>query len=479
MCGGCTSTSPAPSRTRFRITIADNASTDRTPQVAAAARRRSSPRSRRVRLEQKGRGRALRTVWSASDAPVLAYMDVDLSTDLNALLPLVAPLISGPLGPGDRLPARPQLAGGARRRSGSSSRAPTTSSCAARSPPASPTRSAGSRRSARDVAAAAAAAGRGHRLVLRHRDAGARRARGAADPRGAGRLGRRPRLAPCTSCRRRPTTSRACGGWGGRWRPARCRWTGSPGRSATIRATASCPACPAGWPASSSASVSSAGCRTLLYLLLYSALPARSRARRSPTRWRCWCRRVANTAANRRLTFGVRGRDRRRPPPGAGPGRLRHRPRADQRLARRPRRGRRRPLARHRTGGADRRQPRGDRAALPALPRLGLPRPRRAADDVGAPPPHADAPDARPRPRPQERSMTAAHRPVRRPHRAVPRRHRSRSHGRSSGSGARPPTPGGRPRRAAVARPRRGPALGAARAAGACCWSPRCSTSGA
>ena len=48
-----------------------------------------------VRLEQKGRGRALHHVWSASDAQVLAYMDVDLSTDLAALLPLVAPLLSG------------------------------------------------------------------------------------------------------------------------------------------------------------------------------------------------------------------------------------------------------------------------------------------------------------------------------------------------------------------------------------------------
>ena len=48
-----------------------------------------------VHLPQKGRGRALHAVWSTSDAPVLAYMDVDLSTDLDALLPLVAPLISG------------------------------------------------------------------------------------------------------------------------------------------------------------------------------------------------------------------------------------------------------------------------------------------------------------------------------------------------------------------------------------------------
>ncbi|MBO0517401.1 bifunctional glycosyltransferase family 2/GtrA family protein [Streptomyces beijiangensis] len=78
----------------FRITIADNASTDRTPEVSARLER-TLPGVRAFRLEEKGRGRALRTVWSASDAPVLAYMDVDLSTDLNALLPLVAPLISG------------------------------------------------------------------------------------------------------------------------------------------------------------------------------------------------------------------------------------------------------------------------------------------------------------------------------------------------------------------------------------------------
>ncbi|WP_243766866.1 glycosyltransferase [Streptomyces sp. GC420] len=79
---------------RFRITIADNASTDGTPLIAARLAATLDEVSS-VRLEQKGRGRALRTVWSASDAPVLAYMDVDLSTDLNALLPLVAPLISG------------------------------------------------------------------------------------------------------------------------------------------------------------------------------------------------------------------------------------------------------------------------------------------------------------------------------------------------------------------------------------------------
>ncbi|MER7763482.1 glycosyltransferase [Streptomyces sp. NPDC097619] len=78
----------------FRITVADNASTDSTPEVAAGLVA-DLPGVRVHRLELKGRGRALRTVWSASRSPVLAYMDVDLSTDLNALLPLVAPLISG------------------------------------------------------------------------------------------------------------------------------------------------------------------------------------------------------------------------------------------------------------------------------------------------------------------------------------------------------------------------------------------------
>jgi putative flippase GtrA len=78
----------------YRITIADNASTDDTPQVAARLAA-ELPEVAVLRLEEKGRGRALRNAWSASDADVLAYMDVDLSTDLGALLPLVAPLVSG------------------------------------------------------------------------------------------------------------------------------------------------------------------------------------------------------------------------------------------------------------------------------------------------------------------------------------------------------------------------------------------------
>ena len=47
-----------------------------------------------LRLDRKGRGLALREAWSRSDARVVSYMDVDLSTDLRGLLPLVAPLLS-------------------------------------------------------------------------------------------------------------------------------------------------------------------------------------------------------------------------------------------------------------------------------------------------------------------------------------------------------------------------------------------------
>jgi putative flippase GtrA len=79
---------------RARVTIVDNASTDDTADIAAALATQL-PGVSSMRLERKGRGHALRTAWSSSDAPVLAYMDVDLSTSLPALLPLVAPLLSG------------------------------------------------------------------------------------------------------------------------------------------------------------------------------------------------------------------------------------------------------------------------------------------------------------------------------------------------------------------------------------------------
>jgi glycosyltransferase involved in cell wall biosynthesis len=76
------------------VTIVDNASTDGTWAIAEQlARDLDGVHARH--LDRKGRGRALRAAWSTSASSVVAYMDVDLSTDLNALLPLVAPLVSG------------------------------------------------------------------------------------------------------------------------------------------------------------------------------------------------------------------------------------------------------------------------------------------------------------------------------------------------------------------------------------------------
>ncbi|MGW2625193.1 glycosyltransferase [Micromonospora taraxaci] len=100
----------------FRITIADNASVDDTPAIADGLAT-ELPGVDVLHLDAKGRGRALSAAWSASSAPVLAYMDVDLSTDLAALLPLVAPLISGhsDLAIGTRLARTSRVVRGAKR----------------------------------------------------------------------------------------------------------------------------------------------------------------------------------------------------------------------------------------------------------------------------------------------------------------------------------------------------------------------------
>ena len=78
----------------WRIIIADNASVDGTPEVGRALALQY-PRVRYERLERKGRGLALRTAWLASDADILSYMDVDLSTNLSAYLPLIERIASG------------------------------------------------------------------------------------------------------------------------------------------------------------------------------------------------------------------------------------------------------------------------------------------------------------------------------------------------------------------------------------------------
>jgi glycosyltransferase involved in cell wall biosynthesis len=100
----------------WRLTIADNASTDATAEIGRELARELA-RVSYVRIEEKGRGLALRAAWSASQADVLAYMDVDLSTDLVHLAELLAPLLadSADIAIGTRLAPGAQVTRGLKR----------------------------------------------------------------------------------------------------------------------------------------------------------------------------------------------------------------------------------------------------------------------------------------------------------------------------------------------------------------------------
>jgi glycosyltransferase involved in cell wall biosynthesis len=100
----------------FRITVADNASTDETLTIARALAR-ELPEVAVLHLADKGRGLALRSAWGASKADVLAYMDVDLSTDLSALAELVTPLLEhrGDIAIGSRLAPGAEVTRGIKR----------------------------------------------------------------------------------------------------------------------------------------------------------------------------------------------------------------------------------------------------------------------------------------------------------------------------------------------------------------------------
>lgn len=78
----------------WRITIADNASTDNTPVIAATLSKKR-PNVTLFRLEQKGRGRAVKQAWSKSHADYYVYMDLDLSTDLIHLPSILKALEKG------------------------------------------------------------------------------------------------------------------------------------------------------------------------------------------------------------------------------------------------------------------------------------------------------------------------------------------------------------------------------------------------
>ena len=78
----------------WRITIADNASSDKTLAIAKKIAHENSNISY-VHLPQKGRGRAVKYVWEKDNADIEAYMDVDLSSDLKHLPPLIRSLTRG------------------------------------------------------------------------------------------------------------------------------------------------------------------------------------------------------------------------------------------------------------------------------------------------------------------------------------------------------------------------------------------------
>jgi len=95
----------------WRITIADNASTDKSLSIAQKLAG-DKDRLGYMHLDQKGRGRAVKRAWRESKADILVYMDVDLSTDLNNLPPLIKALSGGyDIAIGSRLLAASQVIG--------------------------------------------------------------------------------------------------------------------------------------------------------------------------------------------------------------------------------------------------------------------------------------------------------------------------------------------------------------------------------
>ena len=283
------------SRSRWRITIADNASTDRTWASRGGWRAELAACGPAPRAKGRGPGAAGRRGRRATPRSSPTWTSTSRPTS-RALLPLVAPLVSGPQRRGDRHPARAgaRVVRGPKRELISRGYNLLAARDAARR--ASPTPSAASRRSA-PTWRGAAAARRGRRLVLRHRAAGAGGAQRPADPRGAGRLGRGSRLA-----RRR-------GAHRGR-RPARHRPGGVADRAR--RPPSSCRPPPASRRTGgaigqllrfAAIGVVSTGAYLVLYLLLGMWMPSLAANALALA-----LSAIGNTAANRSITFERGGR---------------------------------------------------------------------------------------------------------------------------------------------------------------------------
>jgi glycosyltransferase involved in cell wall biosynthesis len=79
---------------RWRIVVADNASTDGTPEIAQALEDELD-RVSHFRIPIKGRGFALRRCFLETEADIVGYMDVDLSTNLRFFPLLVEGIRAG------------------------------------------------------------------------------------------------------------------------------------------------------------------------------------------------------------------------------------------------------------------------------------------------------------------------------------------------------------------------------------------------
>lgn len=78
----------------IEMCIADNGSTDNTGIIAKQLLKKY-PSMTYLYLDQKGRGRALKKAWTESTADIVSYMDVDLSTELDAYIPLIEAIAQG------------------------------------------------------------------------------------------------------------------------------------------------------------------------------------------------------------------------------------------------------------------------------------------------------------------------------------------------------------------------------------------------
>jgi glycosyltransferase involved in cell wall biosynthesis len=101
----------------WRVVVANNASTDGTLDVARRLEAQFPDHVTALHVPVKGRGIALRTAWLTSEADVMGYMDVDLSTDLDHIPELIDPIAEGryDLAFGTRLHPRSQVRRGLKR----------------------------------------------------------------------------------------------------------------------------------------------------------------------------------------------------------------------------------------------------------------------------------------------------------------------------------------------------------------------------